>query len=418
MSGRLLFDLTGLLHWYAYFKRPGGVQRVIEKIAASDAIRQSGKVEFVARLLGDNRFVQIDPSAIGNIPALRRLHSAALRHASFAGAFREGQYFHIPYLALGYVPGRRSSLQIVEPPARGDSLFNPGDLWWQKAYAPIVADLKTRTGLRIVQQVHDLYLIERPEWTPAHAVRAFSRQLVQIAPAVDHWLVLSQFTKKRLRRILAERGLPERPISIMPVGWDSFPGNSPHRPAIVEGPYIMFVGTVEPRKNLPALLDAIETLRAQLGARVPQLVVVGGKGWKAGDVEARLARAAREGKVIWFRNVSDTDLGALYSRARFTVMPSHGEGWGLAVQESISQGVPCIAADVGATRESGGDLAVYFDPARPEALTRAMSAWITDEASLARAARRIATALATPKAFPTWNDAGKAILEVADLGSS
>src|SRR5258708_35632646 len=196
MTGRLLYDLTGLVHWYAYFRRPGGVQRVIEKVAACDAIRQSGAVEFVARILGSDRFCRIDPALPGDLGALRRLHALGLGHATLGGVLSEGRYFHLPYLARGWLARgwtahAGSSLEIVPPPGAHDMLFSPGDLWWQKKYAATLAGLKAHTGVRIVQMIHDLYLIDRPEWTPADAVRVFGDQLQGIAPVVDRWLVSS-----------------------------------------------------------------------------------------------------------------------------------------------------------------------------------------------------------------------------------
>lgn len=410
MTGRLLYDLTGLLHWYAWFQRPAGVQRVIEKLAVSDVVRRSSKVEFVARLLGSDRFFKVDPALLGDVDELRRLHALGLKHATLAGLLSEGRTFHLPYLARGWTMRACRPLEFVPPPAAADLLFNPGDLWWQKRYAASVGGLKARTGVRIAQMVHDLYLIDRPEWTPAAEVRVFGDQLRSIAPVVDRWLVSSQFMKERIERYLADCSLPAKPVTILPMGWDSFGAVSAR--AVVDGPYILFVGTVEPRKNLSVLIDAMQQLRAELGDRVPRLVVVGGPGWRAGDVPARLARAAREGGLVWLKNVSDADLAALYRNARFTVMPSRGEGWGLAVQESIAQGVPCIASEAGATREAGRDLATYVDPSVPGALTRAMAAWITDDKTLADARGRIERALASGR-FATWNDAGQVLLGLA-----
>jgi glycosyltransferase involved in cell wall biosynthesis len=145
---------------------------------------------------------------------------------------------------------------------------------------------------------------------------------------------------------------------------------------------------------------------------MPRLVIVGGYGWKAAEVRARLAAGSRNGTLVWLENLSDVDLGVLYRNALFTVMPSHGEGWGLAVQESLALGVPCIASDAGATREAGLDLATYFDPSSSEGLTRAMAAWISDGAALAAARDRIARALAT-QTFPSWNDAGRGAAQVS-----
>jgi len=70
--------------------------------------------------------------------------------------------------------------------------------------------------------IHDLYLIERPEWTPADSVRIFAGQLHGIAPSVDCWLTSSQFVKQQVQRYLADRSITEKPIAVLPMGWDSF----------------------------------------------------------------------------------------------------------------------------------------------------------------------------------------------------
>ena len=446
MSARLLYDLTGLIHWYAYFRHPGGVQRVVEKVASSDVVRQSSAVEFVVRILGSDRFYRIDPDLIARlgsgrssaISRLRRILAQGLRLATLPELMAEGRHFHLPYLAVGltrmeglieaWAEGAavRSlpALDIVAPPGAHDTLFNPGDLWWQQKYAATVAGLKARTGVRIVQMIHDLYLIERPEWTPAAAVRIFAEQLHGIAPSVDCWLTSSQFVGQQVQRYLADRSVSEKPITVLPMGWDSFGAlhDAGHdrlsdrlvleRHGLIDKPFMLSVGTIEPRKNVPALLDAADGLRARFGDAMPRLVIVGGYGWKAAEVRARLASASRNGTLVWLENLSDGDLGTLDRNALFTVAPSHGEGWGLAVQESLALGVPCIASDAGATREAGLDLATYFDPSSAEGLTRAMAAWISDGAALAAARDRIAQALATRK-FPSWNDAGSVLLRSA-----
>jgi glycosyltransferase involved in cell wall biosynthesis len=442
----LLYDLTGLVHWYAYFRHPGGVQRVIEKVASSDVVRQSSAVEFVVRILGSDRFYRIEPELIANLSSgrssaisrLRRILAQGLRLATLPEIVSEGRHFHLPYLAAGLTrmeglieawtegaAGRSSpALDIVAPPGAQDALFNPGDLWWQKKYVATVAGLKARTGVRIVQMIHDLYLIERPEWTPAGAVRVFVEQLHGIAPSVDCWLTSSQFVKQQVQRYLADRSVSEKPIAVLPMGWDSF---DPLRDAgddrlsdrlvlgrhgLIDKPFMLSVGTIEPRKNVAALLDAADGLRARFGDVMPRLVIVGGYGWKAGEVRARLESGSRNGTLVWLENLSDGDLGILYRNALFTVMPSHGEGWGLAVQESLALGVPCIASNAGATREAGLDLATYFDPSSSDGLTRAMVAWISDAEALAAARDRIERALAT-RTFPSWNDAGSVLLRSA-----
>src|SRR5436190_24134361 len=87
--------------------------------------------------------------------------------------------------------------------------------------------------------------------------------------------------------------------------------------------YILCVGTVEPRKNLTALLDALRDIRADASADVPHCVIVGRDGWKSDDIRKRLRTTNFEfGTVTWVQNVSDVELSALYDGALFTVVPS------------------------------------------------------------------------------------------------
>jgi glycosyltransferase involved in cell wall biosynthesis len=447
---RLLYDLTGLLHWYAYFRRPAGVQRVIEQVATSPLLQEASRgseaaghrVEFVVRLLGSDRFYRVDPELLlelrhrrsATVPQLRRRFAETMRLATLGGLMAEARYFHVPYIALGAArlerflvaslerPAGELALQPADPPAAGDALFNPGDLWWQKRYAASLGGLKERTGVRIVQMIHDLYVLERPDWSPRGFSKVFIRQFQGIAPHVDRWLTSSAHVKEQVGRSLDAWSLPARPVTVLPMGWDSF-GRARIAPVgaqamldrhgIGRRVFILFVGTIEPRKNVSVLLDAMDSLRAQLGSRVPALVVVGGYGWRAPAERARLLRGQREGHLFWIRNVSDDELRAFYSAARFTVMPSHGEGWGLAVQESIALGVPCIASSGGATREAGRDLAVYFDPSRPQDLRQAMAIWIVYEEELAKSRARIEDELGKGS-FPAWNDAARVLLSEAD----
>lgn len=447
---RLLYDLTGLLHWYAYFRRPAGVQRVIEQVgacaelqeAAGPSASSSHTVEFVVRVLGSNRFYRLDPTLLvmlGKsrpmaIALLRRLFVQSLRQASVREVVPEVRYFHLPYLALGFtrlekllLPRDGSSalalpMQPVEPPTAEDAYFNPGDLWWQKGYASSLTALKHRTGVRVVQMIHDLYVLQRPEWSPRGFSQTFAHQLRGIAPHVDRWLTSSTYVKGQVAKCLEDWSLPIRPISVLPMGWDSFRQCSVTVPAddqsildrhgVGHRPFILFVGTVEPRKNLPALLDAMDNLRRRLGRRVPALVLAGGYGWRAGAVRKRLEQGVRDGHLFRVTNLNDEELRAFYGRASFTVAPSHGEGWGLAVQESIALGVPCIASSGGATREAGRDLATYFDPAHPEELESAMAYWIADAAALDKARTRIERAIRM-QCLSSWNDAGQVLLAEA-----
>jgi glycosyltransferase involved in cell wall biosynthesis len=442
VTRRLLFDVTGLLHWYAFFSNPSGTQRVTEKLLCSTAVQQNRQVEFVARALGDDRLYRVDGGTLRDlqdplrrraaIARLRALFTASMRQARPMGPLSDVTMIHVPYFMLGLARlaplveawfGRRlpralPSLEVVREPGPQDMFFNPGDLWWQNYYAPYVLRLKARTGVKVVQMIHDLFFIERPDWFSSTFARTFPSSFGGVAPVVDRWLANSTFVKEQLATYMESHSLPLRPVEILPMGWDSFAVKGhPGTPAAlrrygIDGqPFILFVGTVEPRKNLAMLLDVMEDLRRDLGERVPKLVVVGGYGWSAKRLAARLRRNPH---TRWLTRVRDADLPALYRAALFTVAPSFSEGWGLPVQESIAHGVPCIASTGGALRESGRGLAVHFDPSDPASLKSAMAHWITDSAALERERARIAEALVSEH-FPTWNDAGQILLKQARL---
>ncbi len=445
VTRRLLFDVTGLLHWYAFFPNPSGIQRVTEKLLSSTAVQQDKRVEFVARSLGGDELYAVDGGTLcglqdplqrrAALARLRALFTTTMRRARPGGPLSDMRIIHAPYYLLGLARlaplveawfGRRlptalPPLEVVPEPGPQDMFFNPGDLWWQNHYAPFVLGLKARTGVKVVQMIHDLFFIERPDWFSPTFARTFTSAFAGVAPGVDRWLTNSTFVKEQLGAYMERHSLPARPVELLPMGWDSFAISSgaerPGAAAALRGygiagrPFILFVGTVEPRKNLATLLDVMEELRRDLGERVPELVVVGGYGWRAEGLAARLRR---DPHTRWLTRVRDADLSAIYRAALFTVSPSHSEGWGLPVQESIAHGVPCIASSGGALRESGRGLAVHFDPLDPVSLKSAMVHWITDGAALRQARGRIAAALGSER-FPTWNDAGQVLLKQASL---
>ncbi len=439
---RLLFDLTGLLHWYGYFRRPAGVQRMIEQVggcavlqeAARKGSRSARRVEFVVRLVGTDRFLRVDPGLLVDlsrdrartVDRLRRLFAQSLHRTPAATLLRHGRYFHLPYWARGLLLPGDSGLTEIPLPRAGDAFVSPGDLWWQRGYGAAIGGLRARTGLRVLQVVHDLLVEARSDWSPGGFSRVFAEELREVAPHVDRWLTPSQAVRQDLAERLRRWSIPSRPIIVYPQGWDSFGGAAPGAPpgagsddqAVLAGlglagrPYMLFVGTIEPRKNVAGLLDAIETLRSGLGDRVPRLVVVGGYGWRSASLRRRLEAAGRAGHVAWLQNVDDSTLAAVYRGASFTVMPSLGEGYGLAIQESLGHGTPCIANDGAAMREAGRGLAVYVDAASPTALAAAIRAWIVDPAALASARNDIRRWLsANPLA--SWNDAANVILAAA-----
>ncbi len=144
----------------------------------------------------------------------------------------------------------------------------------------------------------------------------------------------------------------------------------------VRQPYVLFVGTLEPRKNLITLVRAFAALPGSL-LRETQLVLCGRRGWKNEDLTAEIARLQLESKVRITGYVSDADLPALYRSAAVFVYPSLYEGFGLPPLEAMASGVPVIASTAPALTEVLGDAAVRVDPFDIELLSQALKGLLT-----------------------------------------
>jgi len=141
--------------------------------------------------------------------------------------------------------------------------------------------------------------------------------------------------------------------------------------------YVLHVGTLEPRKNLPLLLDAFEALHTSGEADVPSLVLVGGSGWKSDALKARLAQLERAGWLQLEGYADDDRLADIYRHAEWLALPSLYEGFGLPVVEAMVAGVPLLLSDIPVLREMAGDAALYASPtdggAWTELLRRALA---------------------------------------------
>lgn len=129
----------------------------------------------------------------------------------------------------------------------------------------------------------------------------------------------------------------------------------------VRRPYGLFVGTLEPRKNLRRLLGAFARLPQAQRAGV-QLVIVGGKGWGGVDVPQLLATLGLQDQVVLAGYVTDVQLSTLYAHARFLAMPSLYEGFGFPLVEAMAFGVPVLTSNTSSLPEVAGDAGVLVDP--------------------------------------------------------
>jgi len=151
---------------------------------------------------------------------------------------------------------------------------------------------------------------------------------------------------------------------------------------VTEG-YILYLGTLEPRKNIPTLLDAYARLRQQYG-RQEKLVLAGGKGWLYDSIFARVQELGLTGEIVFPGFVPDSEQALWYRGASTFAYPSLYEGFGIPVAEALACGIPVVTSNVSSLPEAGAQLALCVDPYNVEELAAALHSAITDETIRAR----------------------------------
>jgi len=148
-------------------------------------------------------------------------------------------------------------------------------------------------------------------------------------------------------------------------------------PALQEKHYLLFVGTPEPRKNLPRLLEGYaEASRTQ--ADFPPLVIAGGHGWGGENLQALIARHQLAGRVHLLGPVSDTKLATLYTNALCLVMPSLYEGFGLPIVEALQYGLPVVTSATSSMPEVAGPAGLLVDPLAPSSIADGLQRIVQD----------------------------------------
>jgi glycosyltransferase involved in cell wall biosynthesis len=152
--------------------------------------------------------------------------------------------------------------------------------------------------------------------------------------------------------------------------------------------YLLYIGTLQPRKNLARVIEAFARLAAAPAFSGVQLVLAGKKGWLYEDLFAQVERLGLAGQVLFPGYVKDADLPALLSGATAFVFPSLYEGFGIPVLEAGACGVPVITSNTSSLPEVAGDAALLVDPHDVDAIAEAMHRLVTDEALRIELSRR------------------------------
>ena len=355
-------------------------------------------------------------------------HTTANLHRALASAFPNDTFWLYPgdrvrrLAARFFRPAARVAGGVAPPKPRSPSL--PRRLVLSAARFAYAAHFHTvarlgrfdlyhepnlvpfRVPLPTVVTVHDLSVILFPHWHPAERVRRYEQAFARGIAAAAHILVDSDAVRGEALRVL---GLAPGRVTTVHCGIrEDFRPQSPAEIAAVRerlnlpARYLLYVGTVEPRKNLTTLLRAFCDLPAELREACP-LILGGAWGWKSEPERELFEREARHRGVRYLGYVADEDLPGLYAGAEALLYPSHYEGFGLPPVEMMACGGAAVVSTADAVREVVGTNAPLLEPNDLEGWRDAMRQTILDRDSLARYRR---TAVAHASRF-NWENAAR-----------
>jgi glycosyltransferase involved in cell wall biosynthesis len=262
-----------------------------------------------------------------------------------------------------------------------------------------------------VVTIHDLSLLLHPSTHEKRLVNRARRRLPVVARNARMIITPSESVRGEVCEQLSVR--PEK-VRVVPEAARSNFRQLPREQTIatktrlgVEDEFVLFVGTIEPRKNLLTLVRAFEELLRTTALR-PQLVIVGREGWLNDELFSYIKNSEFRRRVLLTGYVSEEDLVALYSSCRVSIYPSLYEGFGLPTLEAMACGAPVITSRIESIMEAVGDAARLIPPTETSALTRSMVELLENEDER----QRLSTAgLERARQF-SWEKTARATMEV------
>lgn len=290
-----------------------------------------------------------------------------------------GRYVHQLRSALAAVAPPEVTFQDITMVKR--NLRTPQRMLWDQVGLPLAAAWRRPDVLfvpafsapvlwpgKLVVTCHDLIGRLFPQYFSRTARTYWHDLLPAGIRHADHVLVISESTKRDVVRLL---GVAPNRISVTPLGVD--PKFQPVTDAALVArvrrtynlprPYCIAIGTIEPRKNYPFLVDAFGVAKRE----DHDLVIVGKRGWDAPSLDQRIRQLHMGDRVRVLEYVAEADLVPLLASATALLFPSRYEGFGLPVLEAMACGVPVIASTASSIPEVGGEAVLYADPSDREA---------------------------------------------------
>lgn len=328
-----------------------GIQRVTREIAVRLIEKEQGNIVLLHYHAGDNVYYRID-------------------NERFCQYYKYGQG-----VKNKMITGQPVKLEEIKS---GAVFFDLDAAWMCRVKRSFLLPVLKKQGARIVAHIYDIISVTHPQYCLQRGVYNFMDFIGAHLQYADDIIVNAQATVTELEKLTEKLGIGLPPCHVVPLGADFAaqdrivrePASDKLAEAVGERPYILMVGTIEPRKNHRLLLEAYDQGLKEQGYN---LIMAGYMGWSMDDFAAQLENHPDYGKRIFhFEGLDDGEISYLYQKARFLAFCSYTEGFGLPIIEAILRGTPVLAADVPVLREVGGDYCVWFEQDNARALCTAV----------------------------------------------
>ena len=358
LAHKFIFDVTDLVCYIGHHPHLTGIQRVQSSIILSIAhnkLIEQNNIQFISYNRISDKFFSIKKDKF--IDILEGLTQQEELRTNFFDKTKARHGELLPESEISHVILKGNSTLVLL-----------GAAWVIPSYASMVVNLKRQFGCRFAMVFHDLIPVYARETCDQPTVEVFTSFFKQIIGLVDEALCVSQNTANDLLRYCAEMDFVAPKVTVTRLGSGfadtssevAFDEDADISEFQIAGPFVLFVSTIEGRKNHDLALRIWRNMLAE-GVEVPRLVCVGRLGWRSENFfQALIATNNLDGKIQIMEDISDTQLKWLYDNCTFTIYPSLYEGWGLPVSESLEHGKVCVTSRVASLPEVAGDLGVYI----------------------------------------------------------
>ena len=400
----VVFDISDLVFYIGHHDNLSGIQRVqccVIQAVMKYGLHDPRDLRFISYDRDLRAFRSVCPDSFLALLDDLALPKERRKVAFDAAAARHGRLFPQEPLAAFLRPGRTTVVLL-------------GAAWVIPEYASLIVNLKRSHDARFAMLFHDFIPIYARETCDQGTAVVFREFVDQVLPIVDLAMCVSRSTERDLKRYCSESGFPVPPTLVTQLGTsfdEFFPRSEAATPppagVRARDPFVLFVSTIEGRKNHNFMFETWRTL-VERGVDVPRLVCVGRIGWRAEAFLTNLLESDYLGGRIELReDVSDEALNALYRDCMFTVFPSVYEGWGLPIGESLGHGKLCVLADNSSLPEVAGEFGCFIPLDDVETAADSIAGLLGDPDRLAEYEQAIAARFAPLR----WEDVARRVVE-------